>query len=60
MRVVRPPSSAPKARGISSLEGGRPVRRAMSVTTGNSSAATAMLFMKADNTPAVSMITATS
>ena len=60
MRVFRPPSSAAKARGISSREGGRPVRRAMSTTTGSISAATPMSFIKPDSTPTTSMIKAMS
>ena len=41
---------------MSSREGGIRVRRAISTATGNISAATPMLFMKAESTPAVSMI----
>jgi hypothetical protein len=60
MRVVSPPSSVENARGMRSFEGGRPVRRAISITTGRRSAATPTLFMKADSAPAVSMIIAVS
>ncbi len=60
MRVFKPPRSAAKARGISKREGGRPVRRAMSTTTGSISAATPMSFIKPDSTPTVSMIVAIS
>ena len=56
--VFNPPSSEPKARGINSLEGGRPDRAAIPTTTGSSKAATPMSFMNADMIPAVSMIIA--
>ncbi len=55
--VVSPPSREPNASGISSRDGGTSVRRAMSTTTGSISAATPMLFMKADSPPETSMIT---
>ena len=55
--VVRPPSSVAYASGISSRDGGIRVLRETSTTTGNISAATPMLFMNAESTPAVIMIT---
>ena len=55
--VVRPPNREPYASGIRSLEGGLPVWRAMSMTTGSIKAATATLFMMADIVPALTMIT---
>jgi len=60
IRVIKPPSSELKASGIRSREGARPVRRAMSMTTGSSNAATPTLFMNAERPAAVSMITMTS
>ena len=60
MPVVNPPSSELKASGISSFDGGRPVRRAMSMITGSKSAATPTLFMKADMKAATAMIRTTS
>ena len=56
--VVRPPSNAPNASGISNRDGAVPVRRARSMMTGRSRAATPTLFRKADIMPAVNMITA--
>ncbi len=42
---------------MSSFDGDIPVRLAMSIATGSIRAATPMLFMKADSTPAVIMMT---
>ena len=55
--VVSPPNRLPYASGIRSREAGIRVRLAISMTTGNISAATPMLFMNAESTPAVSMTT---
>ena len=55
--VVSPPNRHPYASGMRSREAGICVRLAISMTTGNISAATPMLFMKAESTPAVSMTT---
>ncbi len=56
MRVFRPPRSVAKANGMSSLEGARFVRRAISITTGRNSEATPMSFMNPESTPTVSMM----
>ena len=42
---------------MSSLDAGIPVRRVISMTTGSISAATPILFINADSTPPVSMMT---
>ena len=55
--VVRPPRSVAYANGINKRDGGIRVLRATSTTTGNMSAATPMLFMNAESTPAVIMMT---
>ncbi len=55
--VVRPPRSDPKASGINKREAGTPVLRATEITTGNMKAATPILFMKADSTPELNMMT---
>ena len=60
MSVVNPPRSELKASGMSSFDAGIRVRREMSMTTGNRSAATPTLFMNAERIPAVSMITSVS
>ena len=58
-RVTRPPTSEPKAMGISSMEGDVPPRRATWTATGRKMASAPMFFMKADRTvtPAVSAAT---
>ncbi len=55
--VIRPPSRVEYASGMSSRDAGIRVLRATSTTTGNISAATPMLFMKADSTAPVTMMT---
>ena len=57
IKVVKPPRREPNASGIKRREGATPVFRAMDMTTGSMNAATPMLFMKADRTPEVSIIT---
>ena len=56
-RVVVPPRMAPKASGMKSREGDSPARGARVATAGISTAVAAMLFMKAESTPATSMST---
>ena len=55
--VVRPPNRVAYASGINRREGEILVRRATSMTTGNIRAATPMLFINADSTAAVIMMT---
>ena len=57
MSVIRPPSSVEKASGIRSLDAGIRVRRETSTTTGSIRAATPILFMNADSTAPVIMMT---
>ena len=58
--VMLPPSSDAQARGMSSLEGGMSVSRATLITAGSRMATAPMLFIKADMTPTVTMISTVS
>ena len=58
-KVTRPPTSEPKAMGISSMDVDVPLRRATWTAIGRKIASAPMFFMKADRTvtPAVSVAT---
>jgi len=47
--VNGPPSRQPRARGINSLDGGRPLRRASSMVAGNKIAATVTVLIRAES-----------
>ena len=49
MPVNGPPRRQPRARGMSSREGGRPLRRASSMVAGSRMAATVTVLMRADS-----------
>ena len=57
IRVISPPSKVEYASGISRRDAGIRVRCAIPTTTGNISAATPMLFMKAESTAPVIIMT---
>ena len=55
--VVVPPRIAPKESGMNRRDGAIPLVRAALATAGNNTAVAAMLFMKAESSPAPTMMT---